>query len=269
MFYLCSWQASEKYCIRMPNTWNFSFDYFYASIIALGIYVPGMFSTFFPSLFFRSYLGIVAEADRALDLTFLFWLNESLLQAALTCTVICLGSGRGLSPNLRRHRPDQQGHVTYLLSDVKLLLLWNFQLAKLIICRSLGATERWGSNERMFYFFFVLYLVYLSSRFEYFGILLLPTIVSFGQFWMSWILLDIPCSTSGWIMFHPTSYSMLEMDTPRHPAPTCHLVLDITFQSSSLLGGQRSEAGRLEHNLSILVFFNDVWMHPFVRIFLI
>ncbi|XP_008784525.2 very-long-chain (3R)-3-hydroxyacyl-CoA dehydratase PASTICCINO 2A [Phoenix dactylifera] len=34
-------KASEKYCIRMPNTWNFSFDYFYASIIALGIYVPG------------------------------------------------------------------------------------------------------------------------------------------------------------------------------------------------------------------------------------
>ncbi|KAJ0979452.1 hypothetical protein J5N97_014926 [Dioscorea zingiberensis] len=34
-------KASEKYCIRMPNKWNFSFDYFYAAIIALGIYVPG------------------------------------------------------------------------------------------------------------------------------------------------------------------------------------------------------------------------------------
>ncbi|BBH05793.1 Protein-tyrosine phosphatase-like, PTPLA [Prunus dulcis] len=33
---------SEKYSIRMPNKWNFSFDYFYAAIIALGIYVPGM-----------------------------------------------------------------------------------------------------------------------------------------------------------------------------------------------------------------------------------
>ncbi|KAK4761443.1 hypothetical protein SAY87_029327 [Trapa incisa] len=32
---------SEKYCIRMPNTWNFSFDYYYAAILALGIYVPG------------------------------------------------------------------------------------------------------------------------------------------------------------------------------------------------------------------------------------
>ncbi|KAL6012584.1 Very-long-chain (3R)-3-hydroxyacyl-CoA dehydratase PASTICCINO 2A [Asimina triloba] len=35
-------KKSDKYCIRMPNKWNFSFDYFYASILALGIYVPGM-----------------------------------------------------------------------------------------------------------------------------------------------------------------------------------------------------------------------------------
>ncbi|XP_004509689.1 very-long-chain (3R)-3-hydroxyacyl-CoA dehydratase PASTICCINO 2A-like isoform X1 [Cicer arietinum] len=34
-------KASEKYCIRMPNTWNSSFDYFYAAILVLGIYVPG------------------------------------------------------------------------------------------------------------------------------------------------------------------------------------------------------------------------------------
>ncbi|XP_020704881.1 very-long-chain (3R)-3-hydroxyacyl-CoA dehydratase PASTICCINO 2A-like [Dendrobium catenatum] len=34
-------KASEKYCIRMPNKWNFSFDYFYAAILVLGIYVPG------------------------------------------------------------------------------------------------------------------------------------------------------------------------------------------------------------------------------------
>ncbi|XP_059624145.1 very-long-chain (3R)-3-hydroxyacyl-CoA dehydratase PASTICCINO 2 [Cornus florida] len=34
-------KASEKYCIRMPNKLNFSFDYFYAGILALGIYVPG------------------------------------------------------------------------------------------------------------------------------------------------------------------------------------------------------------------------------------
>ncbi|KHG14573.1 3-hydroxyacyl-CoA dehydratase PASTICCINO 2 -like protein [Gossypium arboreum] len=34
-------KASEKYCFRMPNKWNFSFDYFYAAILALGIYVPG------------------------------------------------------------------------------------------------------------------------------------------------------------------------------------------------------------------------------------
>ena len=34
-------QNSEKYSIRMPNKWNSSFDYFYAAIVALGIYVPG------------------------------------------------------------------------------------------------------------------------------------------------------------------------------------------------------------------------------------
>ncbi|EEF28700.1 ptpla domain protein, putative [Ricinus communis] len=34
-------KKSEKYCIRMPNTWNFSFDNFYAAILVLGIYVPG------------------------------------------------------------------------------------------------------------------------------------------------------------------------------------------------------------------------------------
>ncbi|XP_020272381.1 very-long-chain (3R)-3-hydroxyacyl-CoA dehydratase PASTICCINO 2A-like [Asparagus officinalis] len=33
-------KASEKYFIRIPNKWNFSFDYFYAAIIALGNYVP-------------------------------------------------------------------------------------------------------------------------------------------------------------------------------------------------------------------------------------
>ncbi|KAM5577055.1 hypothetical protein ABKV19_007746 [Rosa sericea] len=32
---------SEKYCIRMPNKWNFSFDYICAAIVALGFYVPG------------------------------------------------------------------------------------------------------------------------------------------------------------------------------------------------------------------------------------
>uniref|UniRef100_A0A7N2LZ21 Very-long-chain (3R)-3-hydroxyacyl-CoA dehydratase n=1 Tax=Quercus lobata TaxID=97700 RepID=A0A7N2LZ21_QUELO len=31
-------KESEKYCIRMPNKWNFSFDFFYAAILVLGIY---------------------------------------------------------------------------------------------------------------------------------------------------------------------------------------------------------------------------------------
>lgn len=34
-------KASEKYCVRLPNRWNFSFDYFYAAILVLGFYVPG------------------------------------------------------------------------------------------------------------------------------------------------------------------------------------------------------------------------------------
>ncbi|XP_066356918.1 very-long-chain (3R)-3-hydroxyacyl-CoA dehydratase PASTICCINO 2A-like [Miscanthus floridulus] len=34
-------KASEKYCLRMPNKCNFSYDYFYSSILALLIYVPG------------------------------------------------------------------------------------------------------------------------------------------------------------------------------------------------------------------------------------
>ncbi|KAG6700959.1 hypothetical protein I3842_08G140100 [Carya illinoinensis] len=34
-------KASEKYCIRMPNKWNFSFDYSYMAIVALATYVPG------------------------------------------------------------------------------------------------------------------------------------------------------------------------------------------------------------------------------------
>lgn len=32
---------SEKYSLRMPNKWNFSFDYYYNAILILGIYVPG------------------------------------------------------------------------------------------------------------------------------------------------------------------------------------------------------------------------------------
>ncbi|KAF1873297.1 hypothetical protein Lal_00027335 [Lupinus albus] len=64
-------KASEKYCIRMPNTWNFSFDYFYAAIVALGIYVPGMNSASF---------------------------------VALTCIGTCLHRERKLSPNQRESR---------------------------------------------------------------------------------------------------------------------------------------------------------------------
>ncbi|XP_010519217.1 PREDICTED: very-long-chain (3R)-3-hydroxyacyl-CoA dehydratase PASTICCINO 2 [Tarenaya hassleriana] len=34
-------KKTEKYSVRMPNKWNFSFDSFYAAILVLGIYVPG------------------------------------------------------------------------------------------------------------------------------------------------------------------------------------------------------------------------------------
>ncbi|KAK1361796.1 Very-long-chain (3R)-3-hydroxyacyl-CoA dehydratase [Heracleum sosnowskyi] len=34
-------KVSEKYCIRMPNKWNSSFDYFSAAIAILGLYIPG------------------------------------------------------------------------------------------------------------------------------------------------------------------------------------------------------------------------------------
>ncbi|KAL8151929.1 hypothetical protein V2J09_021737 [Rumex salicifolius] len=34
-------KASEKFCVRMPNTWNFSFDYYYACILSILFYIPG------------------------------------------------------------------------------------------------------------------------------------------------------------------------------------------------------------------------------------
>ncbi|KAJ4883084.1 Very-long-chain (3R)-3-hydroxyacyl-CoA dehydratase PASTICCINO 2 [Raphanus sativus] len=34
-------KTSEMYGVRMPNTLNFSFDFFYATILVLAIYVPG------------------------------------------------------------------------------------------------------------------------------------------------------------------------------------------------------------------------------------
>ncbi|CAN8299066.1 unnamed protein product [Cochlearia groenlandica] len=34
-------KTSEMYSVRLPNTLNFSFDYFYATILVLAIYVPG------------------------------------------------------------------------------------------------------------------------------------------------------------------------------------------------------------------------------------
>ncbi|XBH80692.1 hypothetical protein VPH35_106385 [Triticum aestivum] len=39
-------KASNKYCLQMPNKWNFSFNYHYAYVLLMGIYFPG-----FPHLF--------------------------------------------------------------------------------------------------------------------------------------------------------------------------------------------------------------------------
>ncbi|XP_039773741.1 very-long-chain (3R)-3-hydroxyacyl-CoA dehydratase PASTICCINO 2A-like [Panicum virgatum] len=33
--------ASQRYCLRLPNKWNFSYDYSYTSILALAVYIPG------------------------------------------------------------------------------------------------------------------------------------------------------------------------------------------------------------------------------------
>lgn len=34
-------KESAKYSVFMPNKWNFSFDYHYAALVVLGVYVPG------------------------------------------------------------------------------------------------------------------------------------------------------------------------------------------------------------------------------------
>lgn len=34
-------KESAKYSVLMPNKWNFSFDYYYAALVVLGVYVPG------------------------------------------------------------------------------------------------------------------------------------------------------------------------------------------------------------------------------------
>ncbi|KAK4437751.1 Very-long-chain (3R)-3-hydroxyacyl-CoA dehydratase PASTICCINO 2 [Sesamum alatum] len=34
-------RESGKYSIRMPNKWNFAFDYYYNALLVLGFYVPG------------------------------------------------------------------------------------------------------------------------------------------------------------------------------------------------------------------------------------
>ncbi|KVI08663.1 Protein-tyrosine phosphatase-like, PTPLA [Cynara cardunculus var. scolymus] len=35
-------KESGLYSVRMPNKWNFSFDYFYGAIVVIAIYIPGI-----------------------------------------------------------------------------------------------------------------------------------------------------------------------------------------------------------------------------------
>uniref|UniRef100_M4CXT2 Very-long-chain (3R)-3-hydroxyacyl-CoA dehydratase n=1 Tax=Brassica campestris TaxID=3711 RepID=M4CXT2_BRACM len=60
-------KTSEMYSVRMPNTLNFSFDFFYATILVLAIYVPGTASF---DLFLRSphmYRYMLGQRKRALS----------------------------------------------------------------------------------------------------------------------------------------------------------------------------------------------------------
>ncbi|KAG7031329.1 Very-long-chain (3R)-3-hydroxyacyl-CoA dehydratase PASTICCINO 2, partial [Cucurbita argyrosperma subsp. argyrosperma] len=41
MIVMSCFQESGKYSFRMPNKWNFSFDYLYGAMLILAIYVPG------------------------------------------------------------------------------------------------------------------------------------------------------------------------------------------------------------------------------------
>lgn len=51
------------YSLRMPNKWNFSFDYYYAGLVALGIYVPGKYpNTFVFNLI--SYLFLISKSEK-------------------------------------------------------------------------------------------------------------------------------------------------------------------------------------------------------------
>lgn len=84
------WQASDKYCIRMPNKWNFSFDYFYAAILALGIYVPGTYQFFSHRTlgYCKTRIGTILSLGTS-DGFFVLSLARILSQVAHTCILTC------------------------------------------------------------------------------------------------------------------------------------------------------------------------------------
>ena len=79
----CGWQASNKYCLQMPNKWNFSFNYHYASVLLVGIYFPGTLS-----------LQLLTKGIHMYYLTRHLFISSGWLQDFHTCTVICSLGGR-------------------------------------------------------------------------------------------------------------------------------------------------------------------------------
>ncbi|KAK9228560.1 hypothetical protein WN944_021511 [Citrus x changshan-huyou] len=72
----------------MPNKWNFSFDYFYAAIVVLGFYVPGMNLTFFFCVIYLvNFLSLICTFPNRFS-----WHYH--MQVVLICIHICLGRGR-------------------------------------------------------------------------------------------------------------------------------------------------------------------------------
>ncbi|CAN1275216.1 Very-long-chain (3R)-3-hydroxyacyl-CoA dehydratase PASTICCINO 2A, partial [Linum perenne] len=86
-------KASDKFCIRMPNKWNFSFDNFCAAVLAIGIYIPGM-----------KLLPLTTILDMLMYIDLTEWMGCCLLQGLLIYTGTCLAKGVKRSQNQRGNR---------------------------------------------------------------------------------------------------------------------------------------------------------------------
>lgn len=137
-------QASEKYCIRMPNKWNFSFDNFYAAILALGIYVPGTNSPYLS-------IGLLVICLMTVKCSLIQYHN--LLQAVLTCSATCSHRGRKLSQNQKESRMATKFYnvisVVYLYF---VYVAWN-SIAKRFLATKINATCQLQKGLFMWLFF--------------------------------------------------------------------------------------------------------------------